>query len=113
MPESTGRRVLLDENVDRLIQPLFDSDHDVVRVDAHGWKGIKNGELPRVAALEFDVFVTMDRNLQFQQNLPAHDLAIVAIHAVSNSFVAVAPLMAKINAAVRAARPGTATVVAR
>jgi hypothetical protein len=112
MPESSGRRVLLDENVDRLIQPLFDSDHYVTHVDAHGWKGIENGELLRVAALELDVFVTMDKNLQFQQNLAMHDLAIVVIHSVSNAFVAVFPLMAKINEAVRMARPGTAAVVA-
>ena len=53
-------RVLLDENIDRLLKPRFDADMEVLTVQERGWKGMKNGELLRVAQLEFDVFVTMD-----------------------------------------------------
>ena len=67
----------------------------------------------RAAAEAFDVFVTMDRNLPYQQNLKVLDLAVVVIHAVSNAFVDVAPLMPEVNAAVRTAEPGGAAVVAR
>ena len=63
------RRVLLDENVDRLLKPLFGDDLEVVTVRERGWEGLKNGKLLRATSAEFDVFVTMDRNLQYQQNL--------------------------------------------
>ncbi len=40
MPDATARRVLLDENVDRLIRPLFDADLDVLTVQERGWDGM-------------------------------------------------------------------------
>jgi hypothetical protein len=113
MPEITRRRVLLDENIDRQLKPLFHADLEVLTVREEGWDGLKNGELLRVAAVTFDVFVTMDRNLPYQQNLTVLNLAVIVIRSISNSFVDVAPLMAEVNAAVLAAAPGTATVVSR
>ena len=110
MPEPAGRRVLLDENVDRQLKPLFDPGHNVLTVQERGWDGLKNGALLRAASEEFDVFVTMDRNLPYQQNLRVLDLAVVVVRAVSNAFVDVAPLMPKVNAAVWTTEPGTATV---
>ena len=56
-------------------------EHDVTTTPQAGWAGITNGELLRRAANEFDVFVTVDRNLAFQQNLA---LPVVVIHARSN-----------------------------
>ena len=55
----------------------------------------------------------MDRKLPYQQNLKALDLAVVVIRAVNNAFVAVAPLMQEVNAAVRVAKPGVAVVVGK
>jgi len=49
-----------------------------------GWATIKNGESLALAAKEFAVFVTVDRNLSFQQNLPAFDIAVVVLRASSN-----------------------------
>ncbi len=113
MFEPPVRRVLLDENVDRQLRALFGADLDVRTVREQAWDGLKNGELLRAAAEEFDVFVTMDRNLPYQQNLRALDLAVVVIRSVSNAFVDVAPLMSSVNAAIRVAEPGAAVVVAR
>lgn len=112
MPEPASRRVLLDDNVDRHLRPLFAAGLDVFTVRERGWDGLRNGALLRAAAEEFDVFVTMDRNLPHQQNLKALDLAVVVVRSVSNAFVDVAPLMPKVNAAVHAATPGAATIVA-
>src|SRR5687768_7733351 len=105
MPETLLRRVLLDENIDRQLKPLFHAGLDVLTVREQGWDGFKNGELLRAAATAFDVFVTMDRNLSYQQNLTVLDLAVVVIRSISNSYVDVAPLMTKVNAAVLAATP--------
>lgn len=61
------KRVLLDECVPRRLSKER-VGHDVTTVPAHGWSGVKNGNLLRLAATEFDCLLTVDTNLQFQQN---------------------------------------------
>ena len=63
------RKVLLDECVDRVLAKEI-TGYDVLTVPEAGWASIKNGELLCRAQVEFDVFITTDRNLMFQQNLP-------------------------------------------
>jgi hypothetical protein len=104
-------RVLLDENVDRLLKTLFDAMYEVVTVQERGWAGIKNGALLRAAQQEFDAFVTMDRNLPYQQNLTVLTLAVIVIHAHSNAYTEIAPLMPRVNQALRSAQPGRAIFV--
>jgi predicted nuclease of predicted toxin-antitoxin system len=71
-------RILLDECVDwRLLRDL--AEHDVRTVKQLGWEKIKNGTLLRLAATEFDVFVTVDSNLPHQQNAASFDIAIVVL----------------------------------
>jgi predicted nuclease of predicted toxin-antitoxin system len=61
-------RILLDECVDwRLARDVV--GHDVRTARQMGWTTIKNSELLALASGQFDVFVTVDRNLSFQQNL--------------------------------------------
>jgi hypothetical protein len=59
-----------------------------------GWSGIKNGELLQKAAPDFDCFLTVDRNLQFQQHIDALPLAVLVIQAVDNRIETLRPLMA-------------------
>lgn len=99
-------RVLLDENIDRFLKPLFAPAVEVVTVAERGWKGRKNGELLRGAQGEFDVFVTMDKNLAYQQNLRAITMGVVVIRARSNSYQDVERLMPQVNAAIQRVRPG-------
>jgi len=54
-------------------------DHEVVTVPDAGWAGIKNGELLRIAQTQFDVFVTVDRNLSFQQHLSQFSIAVIVL----------------------------------
>ena len=100
--------VLLDENVDKSLKALFDEEFEVVTVPEQGWSGTKNGKLLALAAEEFDVFVTMDKSLQHQQNLGEIDLAVVVIRAYSNAFPVVSKLMPNVNEAVRNAEIGVA-----
>ena len=67
-------RILLDEDLPRRLTSLL-VGHNVSTVQRSGWTGIKNGKLLGLAAAEFDVFLTMDRNLEFQQNLAALPIA--------------------------------------
>lgn len=76
-------RVLLDECVDhRLSRDL--PNHDVSTVARMGWRGKENGELLGLAAAQFDVLVTTDRNLSFQQNIEQSGLSVVVLNARSN-----------------------------
>lgn len=76
-------RVLLDECLPRRLAASL-VGHEVRTVVACGWSGVKNGALLRLAAAEFDVFLTIDGNLQYQQNLVQLPIAVVAIAAVDN-----------------------------
>jgi hypothetical protein len=69
-------RVLLDECVDwRLTRHI--TGHDVKTSRQLGWSSITNGELIALAAMSFDIFVTVDRNLAFQQNIADLPIAVV------------------------------------
>lgn len=102
-------RVLLDENVDRLLKPLFAPEFEVVTVRERGWNGMANGELLRAAEQEFDAFVTMDRSLEHQQNLRLLDLGVVVLRARSNAYSVISPLIPKVNEALRSIQPGQLT----
>jgi hypothetical protein len=50
-----------------------------------GWTALKNGELLALAATHFDVFVTVDRNLSFQQDIVSFPIAVVVLHVRNQS----------------------------
>lgn len=76
-------KVLLDECIDwRLSRDI--AGHDVKTARQMGWASRKNGELLALAATAFDVFITVDRNLSFQQNLSAMPLSVVVLRCRSN-----------------------------
>jgi hypothetical protein len=76
-------RVLLDECIDwRLARHIV--GHDVRTARQMGWSSIKNGELIALASTSFDVFVTVDRNLAFQQNIDNLPVAVIVLRAKSN-----------------------------
>jgi len=85
--------------------------HDVRTVTGMGWSGVKNGELLRRTAGQFDAFVTMDRNLEFQQNLPLLSFGILLVRAASNRLRDVQPHVPTILAALPLLAPGEITRV--
>ncbi len=100
------KRILLDENIDSFLKALFVTEFEVMTVRERGWNGKKNGELLRLAQKEFDVFVTMDKNLEHQQNLKALNLGVIVLQARSNAYPVVAPLMPKVNEVSRVIQAG-------
>jgi len=88
-------RILLDEDIPRRLA-AFLVGHEVSTVQRNSWSGIKNGRLLGLAAAEFDVFLTMDSNLEFQQNLSTLPLAVLVIVAVSNRMEHLAPMVPSI-----------------
>lgn len=99
-------RVLLDENLPRQLKRHFSSDVEVQTVQERGWNGIKNSELLRLAAREFEVFLTMDRGVEFQQNIQSLSIGVLLIRAPSNRFEDLQPLIAEVHNALNTVQPG-------
>jgi putative NIF3 family GTP cyclohydrolase 1 type 2 len=62
-----------------------------------GWGGVKNGALLALAAQGFDAFITVDKNLQYQQNLRALPLAVIVLDAQSNELTHLLALVPKLE----------------
>ena len=75
------------------------------------WAGIKNGRLLGLAEREFEVFVTVDRNLRHQQHLPKYRIAVLVRSAPSNRLGDLLPLVPTILTALPGCKPGLATRV--
>jgi hypothetical protein len=104
-------KVLLDECVDwRLSRDL--AGHDVRTARQMGWEAVKNGELLVLASGHFDVFVTVDRNLSFQQNFNSLSIAVLILHARTNRLADLKPLVPRLLHTIESARPGTVEVIA-
>jgi hypothetical protein len=98
-------RVLLDECVDRRLAREI-TGHEVTTVPDAGWAAAKNGDLLALAENGFDAFVTVDRNLSFQQRLPRFAIAVVILRARSNRLVDLRPLVPRLLEALSAAKRG-------
>jgi hypothetical protein len=99
-------RVLLDECVPRKLGRELPG-HEVRTVVEVGWGGMRNGTLLRRAAGEFDVFLTVDSNLEHQQNRADLPLPIIVLNAFSNDIEVLRPLMARVRDLLPHAGPGS------
>jgi hypothetical protein len=103
-------RILLDECIDRgFARELL--SHEVRTVPEAGWAGKSNGELLALAENSFDVFVTVDRNLSFQQNVPKFSIAVVVLRAHSSRLAELRRLVPRLLELLPAAKPGEVTWV--
>ena len=85
-------RILLDECVDHRLSREF-LNHSVRSVPKMDWAGLKNGELLSKAQQEFDIFLTTDKNLTFQNNVVQYDIAVIVLRAKSNRRQDLQPLV--------------------
>lgn len=88
-------RILLDESLPRRLSGELPG-HNPSTVTECGWSGFDNGALLRAAAGNFDVFLTADQNLEYQQNLSALPLAVVVLVARDNTFETLRQLMPEV-----------------
>lgn len=96
--------LLLDECIDRRLGREL-VGHTTKSATQMGWAGLKNGALLSVAEKEFDVFITVDRNLSFQQNLSKFDIAVLVLRAKTNQLEDLRPLVNQILAALERIKP--------
>ena len=99
-------KILLDECLNWRLKGEFES-HDVFTVQDMGWSGIVNGQLLTKASEEgFEVFVTIDKNLKFQQNLKKYKVAVVVLQTRLNRMEYVRPLIPIVLSQLKQMVPG-------
>ena len=104
--------MLLDECVDwRLGREL--AFHEVKTARQMGWTALKNGELLALASAHFDVFVTVDRNLSFQQDIVSIPIAVLVLQARTNRLADLRPLVPRLLLAIEAGRPGVVKFISQ
>jgi predicted nuclease of predicted toxin-antitoxin system len=100
-------KVLIDECAPRALKRnLTAHGHDCLTVQEAGWSGKENGELLALAEGKFDVLVTLDTNLNDQQNLAKHKIAILILFAFSNRMDHLSPLFPACVEALAIIKPG-------
>ena len=105
-------KILLDESLPRKLRNDFGSEHEVWTVRDKKWLGKKNGELLRLVIGDgFDVFVTVDQNLPYQQNLKMLPFAIIVLCAQNNRRETLRRLLPKLFEIVRQIERGTVTEI--
>ncbi|MFM2344206.1 MAG: hypothetical protein RLZZ210_816, partial [Pseudomonadota bacterium] len=91
-------RILLDESLPRKLGFLL-SGHFVRTVVQMGWGGLVNGNLLKTASVEFDVLISGDKNMQYQQNetlLPISVITLIASNNRIESFLPLVPELLKV-----------------
>lgn len=99
-------KIILDESAPQKLRILIDNRHIVVTTWFQGWSGLKNGAL--LAAAEeagFDLFITADQELNYQQNLTGRRMAMLVLS--TNNWGVVKQRIDTITEAIDAATPGS------
>lgn len=99
-------KILLDHCLPKRLKTLFAS-HEVKTAQEQGWATYINGRLLAAAGTEFDVFLTVDRNIKHQQNLASLPLAIVVLVSKDNRFVTSAPYIPAVEASLLTLAPNS------
>jgi hypothetical protein len=106
------KRVLFDENMPRKLRREL-PEFAVRTVQEEGWAGLKNGELLRAVTLSssFDVFVTVDQRLRYQQNIGRLSVGVVVIETFDTTLANLRTMLPQLRAAIEDTAPGTIAVV--
>ena len=103
-------RIILDESVPQKLRLLIEGGHTVVTTWFQGWSGLKNGALLTAAEeAGFDLFITADQELTYQQNLMGRKMAVLVLS--TNNWDLVKAGIAEIMAAISGVTTGSYTEV--
>lgn len=99
-------KILLDENIPVKLAGYFSQDLQVSTVRNEGWSGKKNGELLGLMILhDFDVLITMEKNIGKQQNIKRLDLLVIIPDAINNKINSLKPYVSRIEAIIKKPQP--------
>nr|VFJ66368.1 MAG: hypothetical protein BECKDK2373B_GA0170837_11673 [Candidatus Kentron sp. DK]VFJ67004.1 MAG: hypothetical protein BECKDK2373C_GA0170839_11583 [Candidatus Kentron sp. DK] len=107
-----SRNILLDECLDRKFADKI-TGYSAQTVAKAGWASFKNGNLLQRAQADFDIFITADRSLIYQQNLSNFDIAVIVLLARSNKVNDLLPFVPELLTAIPKAKPGAPLVLKR
>ena len=86
-------KILLDECVTKHLKPYL-AEHEVFTVRELRWSGIKNGKLMTLCVEhQFDILLTIDKNLQFQQNLDRYPVTVVVLNSLTSKIEELVPFL--------------------
>lgn len=97
-------RLLFDESVPYRLRKAL-PNHAIRTVVEMGWSGTKNGKSLTLASASFDALITVDKNLEHQQNLTRLPVSVVLVSAKSNELEELLPLVADIERALSSLQP--------
>jgi predicted nuclease of predicted toxin-antitoxin system len=103
-------KILLDECVTRYLKRDL-APHEVFTVEEAGFKGLKNGRLLQAASGQYDVLITVDQNLTYQQNLKSFRIAVVLLTARRSTYSFLRPLMPRVLDELNKIKAGSLVVV--
>ena len=103
-------KILVDECLPRKLKHELPG-HEVSTVPEMGWAGKKNGELLQLMNGQFDVFITIDGNMHYQQQLSEMHIAFVILKASNNKLDALKKLMPDVLVSIEDIQPGTVIYV--
>jgi predicted nuclease of predicted toxin-antitoxin system len=103
-------RLLLDEQMPRRLAAYLPG-HDVRTVQGMGWTSLKNGALLNASERDFDLLLTVDYGIRFQQSVVGRQIAVVVIRTYRSRLQDLVPFIELIAAAIEAAQPGTVTEI--
>ena len=103
-------KILFDECVPESLLSYF-AEHEVYTVSQMGWMGLKNGALLTIAENDFDVFLTLDKNLPYQQNLSKFQIGIVLVRVRWSKLRYLIPVIPRIKQALVSVRTGQILIV--
>ena len=104
-------RILLDECVPRGLKRSLRGFQLILTVPEAGFGGLKNGQLLRRVDGKFDVLITTDKSIQYQQNLSAYAIAFVLLRAKSNDITDIQPLVPKLLSRFNELSPGKLLII--
>ncbi len=105
-------KLIFDEDLPRDLPAYFESaEHKTVHVEELGWKGIRNGDLLARIEGEYDVLITGDTNMRFQQDLSRVDVAVLVLQPRRKLLDELVALVPRALQAIETAPRGQATIV--
>lgn len=102
-------KILLDECLPKKLKfriDELDSEFTTKTTPEMGWASLTNGKLLSVAEKEFDVFITSDKNLSFQQAIPSTSIQVLLLKAKTNTYKDLIPLIEQLRSVIKAHEPG-------
>jgi hypothetical protein len=104
------RRVLFDEDVPRQLRRDLPEFY-IKTVQECGWSSIQNGDLLRLASSEYDVLVTADKNLRYQQHIASFDIGVVVLATLDTRLPRLQTVLLRLRTAIITVTAGEVVVI--